>query len=167
MDLFADTARDVDAFHPEEIVVAVDETTTTRLGAARIRDHDAAGVYEVAELVVVPPAQGQGVGAHLIERALTRITDAGGSRVYVRTTQPEYFTQFGFRGVEQAAVPDCLPMADEEAIVLTLEPTTFRMPDRLRQRFKRLRVENEAAMAETTAEEFDETLENASYKYEL
>lgn len=168
-DLFRDFGFEITTFCPEEFVVAVDETTTTRLGAGRIMLHErqARGtVCELTALAVAPNVQQQGVGAHLTERALAKATDAGVDRVYVVTTQPQYFTQFGFHAVEQSEIPASLPAPEPDAIVLRITPDRFRMPDRLRTRFKQLRAEPAEPATQTTAEDFEINSEDATYKYE-
>lgn len=167
-DLLASAGDGIDAFRPEEFVVAVDETTGTRLGTGQLVRHESDAdrpVSELTALVVSPQARNQGVGAHLVERIAAHATDSGVQRLYVQTKQPRYFTQFGFRGVEEVDRPAALPTAPTDAITMSLQPEQFQMPDRLRRRFKQLRFDD-TETAQTTADEFEVTTDDATYKYE-
>ena len=168
IDLFTEAGYEVDAFRPEEFVVAVDETTGSRLGAGRLVRHEnneAGAVSELAALVVRPQVRKQGVGAHLVERIAAHAADSGTEQLYVQTDHPRYFTQFGFRGVEDIDRPAALPASSAEDIVMSLPPARFQMPERLRRRFKQVQLED-TEPARTTADEFEVTTEDATYKYE-
>jgi amino-acid N-acetyltransferase len=85
---------------------------------------------EIRSLAVREGHQKKGIGKALLERAVQEAGDLGVRRIFSLTYQPEFFTRFGFRVVDKAALPhkvwgDCLkchkfPECDETAVVLEL-----------------------------------------------
>lgn len=167
---------DEQSFRSRDYVVAVDEETDTKAGFGRIRVHtpdDAADVCELTSIGVLDGWRGQGVGAHVVERLVTTAESQGFDDVYALTDEPNYLSQFGFRPVERETLPAVL---DErlgekreaiapEAIGMHLNVGRFRMPERLRERFKTAAEDLEPA-ADPDAEEFGIDPEEATYKYD-
>lgn len=155
------------AFTPEEFVIAVNEDTDNRVGFGRLRIHAESETAELTCLGVKPAWREQGVGAHLVERLLTIAGDDSFETVYVVTDQPSYFSQFGFAACE--TVPD--PLAerlDSETTLLSIAPTAFSMPSRLREAFKAAEpaAGNESEEPTETAADFGIDADSATYKYD-
>ncbi|MFC6836463.1 GNAT family N-acetyltransferase [Halomarina ordinaria] len=183
-------AMDLDdrAFRSRDYVIAIDEESNARAGFGRIRIHNedgdaprsasgrrsAAGDYcEVTSIGVLDGWRGQGVAAHVVERLVSTAADRDFESVYVLTDQPNYFTQFGFRAVEADTLPDSLrerhaekrDAREDPVVALHLDVDRFRMPERLRERFKTAAERGETT-PEEDAEDFGIDPESATYKYD-
>lgn len=71
----------------------------------------AEGVYELAKMAVTPAAQGQGVGAALMEAAIARARALGARKVLIETSSKlpnaiRLYERFGFRHLKGA---ECAP----------------------------------------------------------
>jgi len=168
---------DETSFRSRDYVVAVDETTGEKAGFGRIRIHKTGDddVCEVTSIGVPEGWRGQGVGAHVLERLLEYARDEGFETVYALTERGEYLTQFGFRVVEETDLPGALvERLDEkrdniapDAVPMELEVDRFRMPERLRERFKSAHDRSdESDEVEETAEDFGIDPEKTTYKYD-
>ncbi len=182
LDRIEEMELDALAFRSRDYVVALDEETGERAGFGRIRIHTLDEEFcELTSLGVIEPWRGQGVGAHVIERLLDHAADRGFERVYAFVSTPNYFEGFGFEGIEEAALPEGLRERLErkrdrtmpEAVPTVIETGDFRMPTRLRERFKEARPRDGGAESETDddavsdlAEEFGIDPESATYKYD-
>ena len=174
---------DEQAFRSRDYVIAIDEKSDQKAGFGRIRVHHVPENDDVCELTsigVLDGWRGQGVGAHLIERLIEYAGDEDFEHVYALAPIPEYFAQFGFEPID----PDGLPpkLADrlaekrdrhEDPVVpLRLNVGRFRMPDRLRERFKHAGPAPAEHSGQPTdaedaaAEEFGIDPEEATYKYD-
>ncbi len=165
---------DAEAFRSRDYVLAVDEDTNTRVGFGRLRIHS--GEPECCELTGIGVRESwrrQGVGAHVIERLVTKASDDGFETVYVLTDQPEYLSQFGFERVE-TDLPEPLAgrldrkrqQIDEAVEPLALDSADFEMPPRLREAFKTAAAENTTTEPTETAEDFGIDPASATYKYD-
>jgi N-acetylglutamate synthase-like GNAT family acetyltransferase len=162
------------AFRSRDYVVAVDEETDRKAGFGRRRVHktDDDRVCELTSLGVVEGWRGQGVGAHVLERLVQLAGDEGFDRVYALGDEPGYLAQFGFRSAEQLPAPLGTRLAEKreatapDAVGLVLEVDRFRMPDRLRERFKHAEERTEPEEEPETAEDFGIDPETATYKYD-
>ncbi|APX96192.1 GNAT family N-acetyltransferase [Natronorubrum daqingense] len=165
------------AFRSRDYVVAVDETSGETAGFGRIRVHKPEGDENSCELtsIGVPAGwRGQGIGAHVVERLVEYAGDQGFDTVYSLTSEGGYLAQFGFRRIEEDALPG--PLQDRlEAKRETIDPGAssyaidvdrFRMPDRLREAFKRAPAERETIANEESAEDFGIDPDSATYKYD-
>jgi len=184
---------DETAFRSRDYVVAVDEDSTDRAGFGRIRVHktgerertqtgrgtgERGDVCELTSIGVLDGWRGQGVGAHVVERLCQHAADEGFEVVYALTEQSAYLAQFGFERIETADLPAVLSTRlDEkrdgvapEAVPVALETGAFRMPDRLRERFKRATERDpegeDGPDPDEAAEEFGIDPESATYKYD-
>lgn len=169
---------DETAFRSRDYVIAVEEDSNARAGFGRIRLHDdEEGDGEVCELTSIGVLDGwrdQGVGAHVIERLVDGARMEGFDRVYALTSTHEYLTQFGFEGVSAEELPDPLrerleakrESLDPDAVPMVIDTDEFRMPDRLRERFKRAVEEAPPAEPEETPEDFGIDPDEATYKYD-
>jgi len=182
---------DETAFRSRDYVIAVDEDSGDRAGFGRIRIHkagdrertptgrgtgEAEDVCELTSIGVVEGWRRQGVGAHVIERLCKHARDEGFDEVYALTDRPGYLEQFGFEPIEPEALPPVLETRLGEkrdgvapgAVPAMLPADAFRMPDRLRERFKH--ADERDAEPETdpdeAAEEFGIDPESATYKYD-
>jgi N-acetylglutamate synthase-like GNAT family acetyltransferase len=167
---------DEQSFRSRDYVVAVDEESDAKAGFGRVRIHkpdDGDEVCELTSIGVLDGWESQGVGAHVVERLVTTAESDGFDDVYALTDAPNYLSQFGFRPVEREALPAVL---DErltekreaiapEAIGMHLDVSRFRMPERLRERFKTA-AENREPEPDPDAEEFGIDPEEATYKYD-
>jgi len=175
------------AFRSRDYVVAVDEDSGVKAGFGRIRVHrhvtedDGAeetdtGPEEYCEFTSIGVLEGwrdQGVGAHVLERLVRHATDRGFDRAYALTDEPAYLAQFGFRRTD-AELP--APLADRlarkrdgvapDAVPVVLEVPRFRMPERLRERFKRAARQEPDPEDPETAEDFGIDPDSATYKYD-
>jgi N-acetylglutamate synthase-like GNAT family acetyltransferase len=183
---------DETAFRSRDYVIAVDVDGDDRAGFGRIRVHkvgerertqtgretgERGDVCELTSIGVLEGWRGQGVGAHVIERLCKHAADEGFEVVYALTGQPEYLRQFGFERIATDDLPAVLSTRLEEkregvapeAVPVAIDATAFRMPERLRERFKRAAErdpENEGPDPDEAAEEFGIDPESATYKYD-
>ena len=172
------------AFRSRDYVVAIDETTDTQAGFGRIRIHQDSGGDECCELTSIGVLDGwrrQGVGAHIIERLIEYAGDAGFDTVYALVPVPDYFAQFGFTPIDDASLPtplvdrlaDKRKRHDDPVVPMRIAVDRFRMPERLRERFKlageqRAPPEPDREQDETAAlaEELGIDPDEATYKYD-
>ncbi|MFH5797653.1 GNAT family N-acetyltransferase [Haladaptatus sp. CMAA 1911] len=169
------------AFRSRDYVVVVDETSGEKAGFGRIRIHkpeDAPEICELTSIGVVDRWRGQGVGAHVVERLIDKASDDDFEEVYALVGVPDYLAQFGFEPIETDELPsklrDRLEAKREEiepdAIPMVLSVSSFRMPDRLRERFKDAGPQDvepsDEDDAEEMAEEFGIDPDEATYKYD-
>ncbi len=178
------------AFRSRDYVVAVDEDSGAKAGFGRIRVHkhtpseadaetdgddtDPEEHCEFTSIGVVEGWRTQGVGAHVLERLVRHATDRGFERAYALTEEPAYLAQFGFRRTDADALP--APLAERlerkrervapDAVPVTLDVTRFRMPERLRERFKRAARQEPEPEDTETAEDFGIDPDSATYKYD-
>ena len=168
---------DETAFRSRDYVVAVDETSGEKAGFGRIRIHKADEGDDVCELTSIGVLEGwrrQGVGAHVVERLVEYAGDQGFETVYALTSEGSYLAQFGFRRIEESRLPEPLQDrlednrdgVDPDAVPLALEVDRFRMPDRLREAFKRAPEGREEASTDESAEDFGIDPDSATYKYD-
>ena len=169
---------DETSFRSRDYVIAVDEESNARAGFGRTRRHatDDGEVCELTSIGVLDGWRDQGVGAHVVERLVDGAATDGFDVVYALTSTHEYLSQFGFEGLPTDELPERLrtrleekrESLEPEAVPMSIEPDRFRMPDRLRERFKT------AAEAETeseeepeeSAEDFGIDPDEATYKYD-
>jgi N-acetylglutamate synthase-like GNAT family acetyltransferase len=166
---------DETAFRSRDYVIALDEQSGTKAGFGRIRIHrtDEGELCELTSIGVLDGWREQGVGAHVIERLIEHARDEGFEQVYSLTDEPGYLTQFGFQGIPAADLPEKLQERLEakrentapEAVPLVIDVDEFRMPDRLRERFKSAQ-EQVADEPDEPAEDFGIDPESATYKYD-
>ena len=180
LDAIEELGLDDVSFRSRDYVIAVDEESDERAGFGRLRVHktDEGEVCEVTSLGTLPAWRGQGVGAHVVERLVDEAGDESFDTVYAFTDQPEYLAQFGFESVDPAAVPAAFPdrledarerAADsEDVMAVAISTDGFRMPERLRERFKTASATGGTEPSQDMdelAEEFDPG-EDATYKYD-
>lgn len=167
---------DETAFRSRDYVIAVDEESNVRAGFGRIRLH-ADGDREICELTsigVLEGWRGQGVGAHVIERLVDGAQTEGFDRVYALTSTHEYLIQFGFEAVSAEELPDPLAQRletkqeslDPDAVPMVIDTDGFRMPARLRERFKTAAEDDADNEPEEKPEDFGIDPEEATYKYD-
>ncbi|NKE36598.1 GNAT family N-acetyltransferase [Natronococcus sp. JC468] len=169
------------AFRSRDYVVAVDEVSGEKAGFGRIRIHrtdpDEDGPDEVCELTSIGVLKGwrdQGVGAHVVERLLEYAGDEGFDTVYALTGESAYLARFGFRRIDAEQLPAPLEKRrvekreriDPDAVPLAIEVDRFRMPERLREAFKRATERAEEEGDDESAEDFGIDPETATYKYD-
>ena len=171
-------AMDLDetAFRSRDYVIAVDEASNARAGFGRIRLHktDDGEICELTSIGVLDGWEGQGVGAHVIERLIDGADAEGHERVYSLTGAHEYLAQFGFEGVPESELPDALSERlsskrdgiDPDAVPMAVDADAFRMPERLRERFKSAADPEPDPEPEETAEDFGIDPDEATYKYD-
>ena len=156
---------------PQEYVVAVEEESDERAGFGRLCvQADEPVVGELTHIGVRESWRDQGVGAHIIERLLTKASDAGVKRVYLLTDEPDYPAQFGFERVDDR--PTSLAarrtrteaVGDGDIVTLAIDPKAFEMPSRLRDAFKTASGAGEEPTVD--AEEFGIDADGATYKYD-
>ncbi|QRV14968.1 GNAT family N-acetyltransferase [Haloterrigena salifodinae] len=182
---------DETAFRSRDYVVAVDEASGEKAGFGRIRIHKTDGTAsanadsdraggradDVCELTSIGVPEGwreQGVGAHVVERLVEYAGDEGFDTVYALTGEGAYLAQFGFERVEESELPAVLrdrledkrDGVDPDAVPLTIDVDRFRMPDRLREAFKRAPEGREDVSNDESAEDFGIDTESATYKYD-
>ena len=102
------------AFRSRDYVIAVDDESSTRAGFGRFRVHRDDDACELTSIGVLEGWEGQGVGAHVVERLLRNAGIEGYDRVYALTPAHEYLAQFGFRAVETDDLPESLVERLEE-----------------------------------------------------
>jgi N-acetylglutamate synthase-like GNAT family acetyltransferase len=168
---------DETAFRSRDYVVAVDEDSGEKAGFGRVRVHkDDTGekVCEMTSVGVLDGWRNQGVGAHVVERLVTKANDEEFDRVYALTEKVRYLTQFGFRVVDDSNLPGPLRDRLEEkrnggdVVGLVLDVTRFRMPERLRERFKTAADQSNPVPEddEDRPEDFGIDPDSATYKYD-
>jgi len=169
---------DETAFRSRDYVIAMDEHENERAGFGRIRVHktDADEICELTSIGVLEEWQGQGVGAHVIERLVTTARDAGFDVVYALSGETDYLAQFGFEPIEPAQLPTILQRRlaekqegiDPGAVPMRIATDRFRMPRRLRDAFKSAHPDagDEAAEPEEGPEDFGIDPDEATYKYD-
>ena len=158
---------------PAEYVIAVDESSNDRAGFGRLRvSSGEPPVGEITSVGVREPWRGQGVGAHIIERLLTKSGDAGVTTAYMLTDEPGYPAQFGFeqRAVESLPEPLVDRQAEKQAasdgdvVALAIDIDDFEMPTDRREAFKSASPAGDEPSVES--EEFGIDAEGATYKYD-
>jgi len=155
---------------PQEYVIAVEEGADKRAGFGRLCVHDGSAVGELTNIGVDRSWRDQGVGAHIIERLLTKASDAGVETACLLTDEPGYPAQFGFEPVDDLPTPlaDRRPggtVGGNNAVVaLAIDPENFEMPSRLREAFKTASGAGETPTVD--AEEFGIDADRATYKYD-
>jgi N-acetylglutamate synthase-like GNAT family acetyltransferase len=167
---------DETAFRSRDYVIAIDDESNAKAGFGRFRVHT--GDPERCELTsigVLESWRNQGVGAHVIERLLRNADIDEFDEVYALTPVPDYLTQFGFRPADPDALGEQLQArldekqadSDDDVIPMVIDPARFRMPDRLRERFKNAHeaVTEEPADTESP-EDFGIDPDEATYKYD-
>jgi N-acetylglutamate synthase-like GNAT family acetyltransferase len=169
---------DETAFRSRDYVVAIDEASGEKAGFGRIRVHRTddpeADVCELTSIGVLENWRGRGVGAHVVERLVEYAGDEGFDTVYALTGEGGYLAQFGFRRIEESALPDVLrdrlaakrDGVDPDAVPLSIDVDEFRMPERLREAFKRAPDGRDDADDEESPEDFGIDPESATYKYD-
>ncbi len=175
------------AFRSRDYVIAIDETSGEKAGFGRIRIHklddDASGddrvgredaVCELTSIGVLEGWRNQGVGAHIIERLLEYAGDQEFETVYTLTSEHAYLAQFGFRRIEESQLPEPLQdrlaakreRTDPDAVPIAIEIDRFRMPDRLREAFKRAPEQQADDSDQESPEDFGIDPDAATYKYD-
>jgi len=180
LDWIRDLDLEADSPQVDDFVVAVDETTNTKAGFGRLREHvtDEETFCEITSVGVLPGWRSKGVGAHIVERLLALASDDTFEQAYVFSEDPEYFIQFGFTPISTGDLPDALESRLSEvreqhsdAISLRIDVDAFEMPDRLRERFKQAAVERRQqqreSMKDEMVEDFGIDTDDASYKYDI
>ncbi|WP_440771184.1 GNAT family N-acetyltransferase [Natronorubrum sp. DTA28] len=182
---------DETAFRSRDYVVAVDETSGEKAGFGRIRVHKrddgastdtdsgragghADDVCELTSIGVLESWRGQGVGAHVVERLVEYAGDQGFETVYSLTGEGSYLAQFGFRRIEESALPEPLQKrledkregVDPDAVPLEIDVDEFQLPERLREAFKRAPDGRDEASDDDSPEDFGIDPESATYKYD-
>ena len=167
---------DETAFRSRDYVIAVDEESNARAGFGRIRIHDDDDVCELTSIGVLENWRRQGVGAHVVERLVDSADAKSFDHVYALTSAHDYLTQFGFEAVSIEELPEPLQerleekreAIDPEAIPLQISTDEFRMPERLRERFKRAAEDDPEPETdpEEMAEDFGIDPDDATYKYD-
>jgi N-acetylglutamate synthase-like GNAT family acetyltransferase len=173
------------SFRSRDYVIAVDEETDERAGFGRVRIHktDDGEFCELTSIGVLSAWREQGVGAHVVERLVDEAGDEGFDDVYSFTDEYDYLTQFGFTVIDDDAVPGPLrerlkairsdAIDPEEIVAVRIDTGEFRMPDGLRERFKRADPRGGGDDQKPTADAADELAEElgidpdeATYKYD-
>jgi len=168
---------DETAFRSRDYVIAMDEQTNERAGFGRIRIHktDDGELCELTSIGVLEDWRGQGVGAHVVERLVTTARDKDFEVVYSLSGQPEYLAQFGFERIDPSQLPAPLQKRlttkqenlEPDAVPMRIATERFRMPERLREAFKRARAEpDEEPEPEEGPEDFGIDPDEATYKYD-
>jgi N-acetylglutamate synthase-like GNAT family acetyltransferase len=166
------------AFRSRDYVIAIDEEAGAKAGFGRLRVHkveDGENVCEFTSVGVLDGWRGQGVGAHVIERLVRHATDQEFETVYALTDEPNYLAQFGFQRIDDGRLPSKLAERltakregnAPEAVATELDCDRFRMPERLRERFKvATRRDTDEDDDAESPEEFGIDPESATYKYD-
>ncbi|WP_226006757.1 GNAT family N-acetyltransferase [Natrinema salinisoli] len=170
---------DETAFRSRDYVVAIDEESGEKAGFGRIRihktDEDSDGaVCELTSIGVLEGWREQGVGAHVVERLVEYASDEGFDTVYVLTGEGSYLAQFGFQRIGESDLPAVLQErledkregSDPEAVPLTIDVGEFRMPEALREAFKRAPEGRGEVDDDDSPEDFGIDPESATYKYD-
>jgi len=176
LDHIEEMGLDETAFRSRDYVIAIDEADNERAGFGRIRIHktDEAEVCELTSIGVLAAWRGQGVGAHIVERLVRTADDEGFDAVYSLTGEPDYLAQFGFERIDVAQLPERLrerlatkqENIEPDAVPMRMDPSRFRMPDRLREAFKGAAAEEAESEPEEGPEDFGIDPEEATYKYD-
>ena len=168
---------DETSFRSRDYVVAVDETSGEKAGFGRIRVHkpaDGDAVCELTSIGVLESWRGQGVGAHVVERLVEYAGDEGFDTVYALTGEGPYLAQFGFQRLATSDLPAVLQDRleekregiDPDATPLSVAVDGFRVPERLRESFKRAPAGREDTDGEESPEDFGIDPDSATYKYD-
>ncbi|MDF9746980.1 GNAT family N-acetyltransferase [Natrinema salsiterrestre] len=170
---------DETAFRSRDYVVAIDEESGEKAGFGRIRIHKTDrdsddAVCELTSIGVLEGWRGQGVGAHIVERLVEYASDEGFDTVYVLTGEGAYLAQFGFQRIDESDLPAVLRErledkrdgSDPEAVPLTIDVAEFRMPEELREAFKRAPDGRGEVDDDDSPEDFGIDPESATYKYD-
>ncbi|QLG48357.1 GNAT family N-acetyltransferase [Natrinema halophilum] len=170
---------DETAFRSRDYVVAVDEETGEKAGFGRIRVHkpdeeSAADVCELTSIGVLEGWRERGVGAHVVERLVEYAGDQGFDTVYALTGEGAYLAQFGFQRIEESDLPAVLQdrlaakrgSSDPDAVPLSIDVAEFRMPQQLRDAFKRAPEGRGETGDEESPEDFGIDPDSATYKYD-
>lgn len=162
------------AFRSRDYVIAVDEESNVRAGFGRIRIHKEPDACEITGIGVLDGWRDQGVGAHVVERLLQKAGDEGFEEAYSITDQPAYIEQFGFEPADPDDLPE--PIAErleekresvsEDVRPMRMDTDGFRMPSRLRERFKSAAERDEEEEPEERPEDFGIDPDEATYKYD-
>ena len=161
------------AFRSRDYVVALDEQRGGKVGFGRLRVHkpDETPICELTCIGVLPEREGQGIGAHIVERLVESARDQGIEQVVAFTSNPGYCEQFGFDGMATEDLPNVLGARlatvrewDPDAEPVSIRTEDFEMPPRLRRRFHGEEAEDEEP--EERAEDFGIDPETATYKYD-
>ena len=174
LDHIEEMGLDDTAFRSRDYVIAVDDESSTRAGFGRFRVHRDEDVCELTSIGVLDGWREQGVGAHIVERLLRNAGIEGYERVFALTPAHGYLAQFGFRPVDESDLPESLQerLAEKRELHDTVVPMVidadrFRMPDRLRERFKDAAEVAEAEIEpEESPEDFGIDPDEATYKYD-
>jgi N-acetylglutamate synthase-like GNAT family acetyltransferase len=177
LDNIEELGLDEVAFRSRDYVVAVDEEASERAGFGRIRVHktDDGEVCELTSIGVLEAWREKGVGAHVLERLVKTAGDEGFDTAYALVSEPGYFAQFGFERTDPARLParlqDRLAEKQEsiapDAVPMRVDTDRFRMPERLREAFKRARADDdEETEPEAGPEDFGIDPDEATYKYD-
>lgn len=176
LDRIEEIGLDDVAFRSRDYVIAVDEESTQRAGFGRIRIHktDDGDYCELTGVGVLPSWRGQGVGAHVVERLVTKASDEGFDEVYSLTDEPGYLAQFGFEAIDRSALPDRLrdrlaekrETVSEDVVAVRLPVDDFEMPLGLREAFKGAEPGTESSSPEESPEDFGIDPDTATYKYD-
>ncbi|WP_225333791.1 GNAT family N-acetyltransferase [Halomicrobium urmianum] len=177
LDHIEEMGLDETAFRSRDYVVAIDEENHEKAGFGRIRIHkpDDGDVCELTSIGVLPEWRGQGVGAHVVERLVEYAGDDGFQEVYSLAGEPDYLQQFGFERIEPEQLPEKLRgrLTEKQesiqpgAVPLRLQVDRFRMPGRLRDRFKQAAAEDEGETEPAEGpEDFGIDPDEATYKYD-
>ena len=171
------------AFRSRDYVIALNEETSRKAGFGRIRNHsgDSGTFCELTVLFTLPMWRNQGVGAHVIERLVAEAADGQYETVYVFTTEPGYFTMFGFQPQESGqldphvtdrfeTVRESRESDNNRFVALSINTGELTVPQRLRDRFKRAHPSDEPpegeVVIEETAEDFGIDPTETTYKYD-
>ncbi len=168
---------DETSFRSRDYVIAVDEESDARAGFGRTRLHgtDDGEVCELTSIGVLDGWRRQGVGAHVVERLVDDAETEGLDVVYALTSSHDYLSQFGFEGLAAGDLPEPLQdrleekrsSIDPEAVPMYVETERFRMPDRLRERFKTAaEADPDETEPEESPEDFGIDPDDATYKYD-
>jgi len=175
LDHIEELGLDETAFRSRDYVVAIDEETNEKAGFGRIRIHKGQpDVCELTSIGVLGAWRGQGVGAHVVERLIQTASDEGFDEVYSLTDAVEYLSQFGFHTIEESDLPAVLAdrldtkreSIQPDAVAVHLDVNRFRVPDRLRQRFKTAAPGDDEPEVEEGPEDFGIDPDSATYKYD-
>ncbi|KAB7512647.1 GNAT family N-acetyltransferase [Halosegnis rubeus] len=162
------------AFRSRDYVIAVDDDSTSKTGFGRFRVHRDDDACELTSIGVLDSWEGNGVGAHIVERLIRNAGIEGYDRVYALSPAHEYLAQFGFEPVDADELPDALQKRLDEkrerhdtVIPMVIDSDGFSMPEELRERFKNA-AENVGSEPEPTEspEDFGIDSESATYKYD-
>lgn len=166
---------DEEAFRSRDYVIAMDEASNERVGFGRLRIHKGdPDVCELTGIGVLSGWRGQGVGAHVVERLVTKARDEGFDQVYSLTDEASYLSQYGFEPVADDKLPVQLQdrletkreAVDEDVVGLVLVGE-FEMPERARERFKTaVQTDPESSESEERPEDFGIDPDSATYKYD-